>query len=550
MSYNKTNKQRIQQRQLKGTIMNPTEQQINIVSSISNGNNIKIKAGAGTGKSSTLRFVAKENPSQNFLCLCFNKKNADESNAHPEKPKNIVYSTVHSIAYKAIMPSYRSKKLFGLQREDVSKDLIESCLDTLDFPPEKKKELSYLLTQEVLNNVTIFCFSSERAFTVFLDNLEFSENIRIFLEELLLKVDKGLYQDKLMEFENCKNVLIKGLKVISVNYWDKLLNPSIKNSISHDVYLKLFQIQERKINSVLYEKESFPVSVLMGDEFQDTTECVLSIFENQDHLQKIVVGDSSQQLYDWRGAIDALEKLPGYETLYLTKSFRFNKKVAELANKVLGFSKSDLRVDGVGQHAEDKSQVFLSRTNAAALETIFILAKEKEEDSEEENSFIYTPIDVKNLFSKLFHLEACFFDSIPKYPCKELSYITNKQTFEKAIKSSEEIQGLVNISKKLRDTCGSLFNAYSKIKEVVTDDIEADIKVSTVHRFKGMEAGIAFIHDDIFPKKQDSFSEEKCLVPDIDAIYTSEYNNLLYVAITRAKNQVFLPDYLASFLGV
>ena len=53
------------------------------------------------------------------------------------------------------------------------------------------------------------------------------------------------------------------------------------------------------------------------------------------------VGDSQQQIYTFTGAINALAQVGAEQRTFLTKSFRFGPKIAEVANDVL-----DLLPDG------------------------------------------------------------------------------------------------------------------------------------------------------------------------------------------------------------
>jgi ABC-type transporter Mla maintaining outer membrane lipid asymmetry ATPase subunit MlaF len=76
--------------------MKPTTEQQNISQLVKEGHNVKVIAGAGAGKSSTLRYVAKQVPARNVLVLIFNKANAVETLEHPDRPTNLFACTSHS----------------------------------------------------------------------------------------------------------------------------------------------------------------------------------------------------------------------------------------------------------------------------------------------------------------------------------------------------------------------------------------------------------------------------------------------------------------------
>ena len=94
---------------------------------------------------------------------------------------------------------------------------------------------------------------------------------------------------------------------------------------THDTYLKQYQLSEPDLSGY---------DVLYLDEGQDTNECVLDIVMRQTKPKIVVVGDEFQQIYQWRGSVNAMGKLPFVET-FLTQSFRFGQPIADLANVVL-----------------------------------------------------------------------------------------------------------------------------------------------------------------------------------------------------------------------
>ncbi len=60
-----------------------------------------------------------------------------------------------------------------------------------------------------------------------------------------------------------------------------------------------------------------------------------AFYSKQRNTQVIYVGDAHQQIYAWRGAINAMQQLPLPESR-LTTSFRFGQEIALTANAILG----------------------------------------------------------------------------------------------------------------------------------------------------------------------------------------------------------------------
>ena len=48
----------------------------------------------------------------------------------------------------------------------------------------------------------------------------------------------------------------------------------------------------------------------------------------------IYVGDKYQQIYEWRGAVNAMEQIATNHSTYLTTSFRFGQVIATTASTV------------------------------------------------------------------------------------------------------------------------------------------------------------------------------------------------------------------------
>ena len=267
---------------------------------------------------------------------------------------------------------------------------------------------------------------------------------------------------------------------------------------------------------------------------QDTNPVSESIFARQE-MQKVLVGDPMQQLYAWRGAGDCMNKFKEFDLGYLTESFRFNSSIADKANKVLELSCSGMRLKGSSTKTEITSYVHLCRTNSSVLEAIFGYL--------DSGKKVYTSIDLGDVFSKLYHIQACFFNQVPKYPNKELSAIVDRVSLEKALEFSDDLARLTNISKKLTAGGETLFNIKKRLDTVVVKvPSDADISITTIHASKGMEYGHVVIDDDILP-----IGKEESVQEALDRLFDTEsLRCLLYVAITRAEVEVVLPWYFKT----
>ena len=61
---------------------------------------------------------------------------------------------------------------------------------------------------------------------------------------------------------------------------------------------------------------------------------MLDVLANQD-CQIVYVGDEHLQIYEWRGAVNAMKKASSLRASGLTLSFRFGQAIADAAGAVL-----------------------------------------------------------------------------------------------------------------------------------------------------------------------------------------------------------------------
>jgi superfamily I DNA/RNA helicase len=134
--------------------------------------------------------------------------------------------------------------------------------------------------------------------------------------------------------------------------------------ITHDFYLKKFQLQHPVLN----------YDYILFDEGQDASPAMLDVFLNQNAI-KVIVGDSHQQIYSWRYAINSLEQVD-YTALPLTTSFRFPQDIANLACEILKWKNMlseniILPIKGSGGKNSNQMKATIARTNIGLLGKAF-----------------------------------------------------------------------------------------------------------------------------------------------------------------------------------
>lgn len=469
----------------------PTDEQINIVNQAIIGSNIAIQAYAGAAKTSTLLMVAEE-VVKPTLMICFNKSIADE--AGKKFPSNVTCQTINSLAWRAIVKSSNSK--FGKKLGNSFK------LDEMDLPYEVTKQNEDKAIGDRLfirECVTGWCASS-------FDSVE-----RYFIETIKDK-DNLIYYLPL-----------------AYAFWTKVIDQNSPVTMTHDVYLKLFQLS----NPVL------PFDLIMVDEFQDFSPVNLAIIITQLDREKqvIVVGDRWQSIYAFRGAIDAFSELAklrkDFINLRLSISFRFGDKIAGLANDLLYIGGEDIPLIG-GRTNKDttiRSTAYLYRNNLNTLGKLLEFA-----ELGQKVNFIG---DLKDLWSKAYHVTALLADKSVKFPNKDLSSYRTKKDLLAAANRIVDIKTLLGLVSYINAN-GGVYNFSKK----VTDNIDSDSKItiSTIHRSKGLEFNLVVLGSDCLQIRKDDTGYSLALARD-------QTLELIYIGITRAIDEVIVEDDILGILN-
>lgn len=472
--------------------MTPTTEQQTIIAEAKTGKNLAISAFAGAAKTTTCVMIANAIPKRS-LYIAFNKSIAEE--AKTKFPSWVDCKTLHSLAYQTIIaPEKMYKKVSGFFD---TKEFIELYGDQLDYlPPPNQIETIYKV-QELIRG---FCQS---------DALDLEEFIKVALEH-----DRPSYEFYIP---------------LVLQAWAAVTSKSSTVKMTHDVYLKMYQLS----NPILEEYD-----IIYLDEYQDSNPVTLSIVYNQTSSQLIVVGDTYQSIYEWRGAVNAFNSIPdSFKQLYLTESFRFNAYIASIATKLTAIAGNTRPVIGKASNKAIESKAIICRTNMSILNYLI--------EAGYDNQKVYVIADLQDLWSKMYHISSLASGSKPKYPNADLKRFNNFQELTLEGEHSSELRRLLNISQKLMSGRGTHANIVA-IKNVLVEKPEdADFIIVTGHKSKGLEWDEVTLDDDMF-NLEDEYSDEQ--IEPIVALRRSQTLNLLYVAVTRARQKVNLPYSVLDIL--
>ncbi|HXO77027.1 MAG TPA: UvrD-helicase domain-containing protein, partial [Puia sp.] len=251
--------------------MNLTKEQIDIVQS---SGDIKINAVAGSGKTTTLIEYARARPGEKILYLAFNRavKLEAERKFAEKGASNVRVETAHSLAFSQVIKSGYTLKKDGYKTPEIVEILGLNNLDG--------RHTEHILANHIIAFVSYFC-NSDRSRVQEL-NFEDVVNDPAAKQFAVNFKDEILYQTRV--------------------FLDKMNKGEVP--VLHDFYLKKYQLSR----PVLY------YDTILFDEGQDASESMLDIFLSQ-KATKVIVGDSHQQIYGWRYAVNSLEKVdyPTYD---------------------------------------------------------------------------------------------------------------------------------------------------------------------------------------------------------------------------------------------
>lgn len=485
--------------------MNLTQEQTAIIQS---QGNILINAVAGSGKTSTLIEYAKTRPAHSkILYIAFNKTVKEEALRKFSKAglHHVTVETSHSLAHRYVVRGSH----YNIRNSYKTHELVQ----VLGLRGQAERHVEYIAANHILRFAAYFCNSDKAR----VQDLNYRDVIA---------------DAKALSFVNsCYPYLEKQTRV----FLAKMEKAEI--DITHDFYLKKFQLLNHQL----------PYNYILFDEGQDASEAMLDVFVKQT-ATKIIVGDTHQQIYGWRHAVNSLEKVD-FPCFQLTQSFRFNQDIAHLATNVLERKELfgtdlNLKITGNGANTDKKSKAILARGNLTLLLRAINYINENKKP---------VKLHFEGKFSSYTYAE----DGASLYDVLNLSIgkkglirdalvreMKNLEDLEDYVDKTEDAQlgMMIEIVKKYGTKIPSIIQ---DIKNMHVDNREeADVIFSTVHRCKGMEYDDVELSpdfadlDDVLELQQDKKTTE------LQKTKLFEEINLLYVAITRTKNTLSIPEKL------
>jgi superfamily I DNA/RNA helicase len=473
----------------------PTDEQAAIVDAARSGTSLRVMAFAGTGKTTTLQLVADALAHKRVLYLVFNRAQATAAKARFRDRPNVVTATAHGLAFR-----------------------YHGC------------ELAHRLSRsESAAQATWIAFMRQRNALAEIPVGEHARAYRTIVETVqrfVASADARIAAKHVPPSEGLDTDLLASL---ARRLWLSL-ESNDELPITHDFYLKGWQLRNEPLPNV---------DVVLYDEAQDATPAMLAIVERQVALQRIYCGDVHQQLYEFRGAVNALGSLdlPAFP---LTRTRRFGSEIAKVANAILAAKGEKLRLVGTSDEIGRASlgyawnpNVVLSRTNLGLVEQALRLGGQGSRIFIRGATDPNTGIAGNGAGELMNHMLSVFDLWQGKRPNNELfAGFSSFDDLREAVREDggerfrpyvriveQHGNGVPTIVAKIRDAC-------------VPSETNANVILSTVHRYKGEEARIVALADDFRPFATDRVGEKPATYDETEA-------NIAYVACTRSEAELW-----------
>lgn len=480
------------------TRVTPTDEQDKILSAVRGSTReevLKAEAYAGTGKTTLCEFVGEGMPQKATIYLAFNRVMANQ--AKTRLGHLMECRTTDSLAYLQVKPW----DIWGEERTKSGQQVPWSDLaDRLGLPTNFEGFKRGALVRQIDQTVKNYCNSDDQ-------NLE-AKHVP------LMELTPGSEEQMVLWAQDL---------------WARMLSKGEPIPVKPAQVMKVWDLKEGVV----------PFEHVLFDEAQDANGSFMSILRRS-ACQRILIGDHHQQLYEWRGAVDAMDKLSG-QSYPLTQSFRFGPEIADYANRILSHKSAppDQRLTG-NEGIESQVKVYTGGDNLPEW-PVTILSRTGVQ-------VFYQAVDIAenghrlHVVGGLNDLDWLLRDALKLFHGEPGQVRHNKLTRFRSWDSLVDEQEMTSDPelKRIRVIIEERHEILEKQLEVLHQHHEHDperapLILSTTHRVKGREWDRVMLLDDfVTPEKLGEQSDD-----ERDAEL-----NILYVAATRAVRELYIPASL------
>jgi len=546
--------------------MNYTEEQKQIFEFVKSGTGHGIiDAVAGAGKTTTIMASAAHvSPGQRMLFCAFNKAIAGEIGAkfNQQGMQQVMTRTIHSLGWHLLnnfsttgkKPELEEYKYNKLLKTDKMQERLEECyrhiitINRLD--PDKTYDThNQYSIKSLLYRVNERLVDINQKFRATLCEDTF-EKFRILVMHFgifnSIEAAKADFDQELEWYYEAHRLLL--------NEGNAMAKRSMITDFTDMLYLPyLWQLEPA-------HKYDF----IFIDECQDLSQSqlVIALKHAKKTARILSVGDPQQSIYGFTGAdiesFEKIRKITKARELPLTVCFRCPQQVVSLAKDIREDIKGSKSYPGIVKEIRPDEVVglarpgdlIISRIKAPLVVLVFAfidknikvhIPEEEARDFIQELRFLFNP---KEREVSIQHSEAAF-EMLKEQVVKRNEYKIRKNAerivspMERELIIEHEIAYLhkrldflhKKVVKWVTD-CPTMEQIFHKIKAYISAPNDS-IRLSSIHRAKGLEEDRVFIID--YPKLPYSH-------PEIKDWQIVQERNLKYVAITRAKEALYLVE--------
>jgi superfamily I DNA/RNA helicase len=475
---------------------------------------LKVNAVAGSGKTTTLLEFAAHRPKSRILYLAYNRSVAEDVRAKAQVRSlgNLTINTLHGLAYRQV-----NGQRYELEGELSEWRLLDHYVPDSDRGTEQAVLYAWLL-KDLVNyylNSTVTCLDAD------------------LLAFYAAATAPG---EHLRELLNKRGDEILGLVRGILSDMKHRRAPAV-----HDFYLKLFQ----------FARVRLPYDIILVDEAQDTSGVMLSIIGRQSHAQRVFVGDSFQQIYAFRYAVNSLDRVEG-QAYRLSRTFRFGDGLARYlsqrineAYELLG-EPAALEIRGTDADTRFGKRAYQGRNPLA------VIARS--------NLSLFEAV-LERLFhgARALHFEGGYSGyAFMNARVVGLLYLKQGQpgkikdpflrkfgSFEDARRFAKDTQnaGLAIMIDLVTRYGAKLFDFDRSIRERLVDKKQAQFIFTTTHKAKGQEYDCVEMVEDDFATRSDLAKLLNSEPDEVIPARVKEEINVYYVAATRARKSIRLAPF-------
>lgn len=487
--------------------------------------NLVINAVAGSGKTSTIiESIKLFDKNTDILFLAFNKSIKNELVKRINNP-DIEINTCHGFGYSTILSNFDTNPILNNNKyKKLLKDLID-----YNISEDDKIIKTYEFDESLKDN--LFGFNL---------NWKDSKDKKLFEDNVLKLVNMmrlNAYQDR----KDIEDILIK----FDIDLTEDEILLSLKLLMLGQSLKTVIDFTDMLYYPLIYDLNITQYDVILIDEAQDLSNIqrLLILKSVKPNGRLIFVGDKNQAIYSFAGAdadsFDKISNLPNTTLLPLSECYRCGSNILETIKHIVphitAFKSNpngNVNYNASIEDVKDGDMVLCRNTYPLVKLCMKFISEHKKATvmgSDIGKQLIKqlestNETDVKLAFAKLYDSLNTILERIMRVNNLPKDKAMSKGEYVNAL---EKINVFQTIYANMEPKSESVQDIINKLNEIFSDTRNG-IMLSTIHRAKGLESDNVFIiHYDLMPSKYATQEWEM-----------TQENNLIYVAKTRAKNNL------------